>query len=81
MTKSMSIPLLLSLIAFPLLCYSQSNCDGPVTGPLSLPIKNISLTEPVVRRGVALAVGTPPQNLAFGIHGYASNTLLIGIDG
>ena len=67
MTIFMSIPLLLSFLLFPLFGYSQLQCDAPVTGPVSLPIRNVSLTEPVVRRGVAVAVGTPPQNLAFDV--------------
>lgn len=66
----MSIPLLLSLLLFPLFGSSQSQCDAPVTGPVSLPIRNVSLTEPVVRRGVAVALGTPPQNLAIDVQVY-----------
>jgi hypothetical protein len=75
MTKSVFVTLAVSVVAFPVLCYSQSQCDSAVTGPLSLPIQNISLTDPVVRRGVALAVGTPPQNLAFQIRPYVFHTL------
>lgn len=32
-----------------------------------LPIENVTVDDPNVRRGVALSVGTPPQNLAFGL--------------
>lgn len=43
----------------PAACISQ-----PLT-PIHLPIRNVSLADKSVRRGIPLSVGTPPQPLAF----------------
>jgi hypothetical protein len=47
-------------------------CDPSVQGPLHIPIRNVSLQAPAVRRGVAVSIGTPPQTFAFEIDTYGS---------
>ena len=44
-------------------------CGARSVGPLSIPIRNVSLSQQTVVRGVAISVGTPPQSLAFAVTG------------
>lgn len=81
MTMSMSIPFLLSFLVFPFFHYSQPQYVALVTGPVSLPERNVSLNEPIVGRGVALAVGPPPQDLAFDIQRRVLFVLLFEVRG
>ena len=43
---------------------TQTPCNNG-TGTISVPIQNISMADGVVRWGVAITVGTPPQGIAF----------------
>ena len=49
---------------------SESSCDPTVQGPLSIPVRNVSLQNPVIRRGVALSLGTPPQPMSLAVNAY-----------
>ena len=42
-----------------------TSCGADNSSFISLPIRNITLASEVVKRGIALLVGSPPQNLAF----------------
>lgn len=71
--NSMACPSsLLSLISIALILpfVRSQSCDPTIKGPISVPIRNVSLESPVVRRGAAVSIGTPPQTLAFHIDPY-----------
>lgn len=50
-------------------CLAQSQCVLPP--PVELPIRNVSLSDSRLRRGVALSAGTPAQPLALTLAPYA----------
>ncbi|KAK3674248.1 hypothetical protein LTR78_005717 [Recurvomyces mirabilis] len=47
-------------------------CSPPT--PMVLPVTNVSLGNGLVRRGVALGIGSPPQYLSFSIQGWWNDT-------
>lgn len=49
--------------------YGVSICSLDPSGPIYLPITNVTLPEQVQKRGIALSVGTPEQTLAFTVTG------------
>lgn len=61
----------IAVASFIALGWSQS-CDPSVQPPLVIPIHNVSLQAPVVRRGAAVSIGTPPQTFAFSIDPYGA---------
>ena len=62
-------PLLLVLFfqAVPFLCASSSTSNdcSPLAAPLHVAIRNITLPNQLVKRGLAVQIGKPPQSLAF----------------
>lgn len=50
------------VVLFLVLCVVAQDC---VSGPMSLPLINVTLSNGKTRRGVALKVGNPPQEFAF----------------
>lgn len=55
------------IIFFSLLSTNSAgtSCSSPLKLPVEIPIRNITLAGNLMRRGAALSVGSPPQNLAF----------------
>ena len=49
---------------------ASSSC--PLISPIQVPIRNTTVTDQILRRGIALQVGTPAQNLAFEATGFVS---------
>lgn len=45
--------------------FAEADCPSQPLPPIEIPIRNVSLTNSLVRRGVALSVGTAAQPLAF----------------
>ena len=57
------------VVAFVLSVDSSSiSWNAGIPSPIIIPIRNVTLAARVVKRGVALSVGSPPQNLAFLLH-------------
>lgn len=56
------LPLLYSSL---LGAHAQSSCDHVSAAAISFSIRNLTLSQGVIRRGVGIPVGTPPQNIAF----------------
>ena len=60
-------------------CLAQTSCNS---GPhvLTVPIRNITLSNQLVSRGVSISVGTPAQNVAFWVQAkYVLDSLLFGL--
>lgn len=66
------------LLTLSLTVSSQSSCRSEQPQPLLVSIRNVTLANQVLRRGVALSFGTPPQDLAFNIVSYVHYHLLLG---
>ena len=64
-----------TLIPFISKSIAQSTCDSSVPSPIVVAVRNVTLDGEVLRRGVALSPGTPPQNLAFGFLPYVVGAL------
>ena len=48
---------------------NTQGCDQTVQGPVSLPVKNVTLAGNHVRRGLEIHLGSPPQPLAVAVSG------------
>ncbi|KAI9777516.1 MAG: hypothetical protein M1839_008810 [Geoglossum umbratile] len=57
----------------------QSSCAHSATAPVQVPIRNVTLPDQILRRGVALSIGTPPQNFALQAYLSANNTFLYDV--
>ncbi|GAM86264.1 hypothetical protein ANO11243_042760 [Dothideomycetidae sp. 11243] len=68
----MSTTLFLCRLLLALICCGIVDCCPPP--PIALPIRNVSLPNGFVSRGIALEVGTPAQQLAFSPHMPENNT-------
>ena len=69
-----TLEILLFLLTLPFAVSSRSSCRSELPQPLVVPIRNVTLANQVLRRGVALSFGTPPQDLAFNIVSYVKLT-------
>ncbi|KAL9116598.1 MAG: hypothetical protein Q9187_006876 [Circinaria calcarea] len=62
--------------------HAQDSCQSGVTPPFKIPVRNVSLANNVLRRGVPISIGTPPQRFAFWVHANdANNTFVYKIGG
>lgn len=59
------------LVSTSFILSAQADCSSELALPLVIPIRNISLPNLLLRRGLALSFGTPSQALALDISTYS----------
>ncbi|MCJ1438326.1 hypothetical protein MMC27_007714 [Xylographa pallens] len=57
------------------------SCSVSVPSPISIPISNVSLQNSATSRGLAISIGTPPQNLALATNLRTNNTYVFNQTG
>ena len=53
---------------------AQSTCTTAVPTPIKLPVQNVTFQGNIVRRGVALSIGTPGQEISLAVNMYITIT-------
>ncbi|KAL8644532.1 MAG: hypothetical protein Q9226_007715 [Calogaya cf. arnoldii] len=72
---TLHLPVLL-LISTRFILSAEADCSSELLPPLAIPIRNISLPNLLLRRGLALSFGTPSQALALDVSADWDNTYI-----
>lgn len=68
LSRSLTFPIYLLFIAR---SSAQSMCSNTTLNPIKLSVQNVTFDSNIIRRGVAISIGTPAQDISLAVNVYA----------